>query len=145
MASGAAGASGPHHVGQAVAVSRWAAAYRFYDRISAIRLFGWGAPGRWLLNAPLLNYSPIHPVLWPNLMLIAVAGCRLSCSRHRADDAFTDSSRATPAVAGVQAGCQDVRVRGCSATLMVSCLSTHRRPAIICWQALSFYCVGARG
>lgn len=46
----------------------------YADRLPPIRLLGWGALLSGLLLIPLLNYPLVYPVLWPSLILVAVAG-----------------------------------------------------------------------
>ncbi len=46
----------------------------FTDRIPATRLLGWGGLLSGVLLFPLLNYPLIYPVLWPSLVLVAIAG-----------------------------------------------------------------------
>lgn len=46
----------------------------YADRLPPIRLLGWGALFSGLLLIPLLNYPLVYPVLWPSLILVAVAG-----------------------------------------------------------------------
>ncbi len=46
----------------------------FADRIPALKLLGWGALLSGVMSALLLNYPLIYPVLWPSLILVAVAG-----------------------------------------------------------------------
>jgi MFS family permease len=46
----------------------------FADRIPTIRLLGWGGLLSGVLLFPLLNYPLVYPVLWPSLVLVAIAG-----------------------------------------------------------------------
>ncbi len=46
----------------------------FADRVSAVRLLGWGALVGGVLDGLLLNYPLVYPVLWPSLVLVAIAG-----------------------------------------------------------------------
>lgn len=46
----------------------------FADRVPSVRLLGWGALLSGILCLPLLNYPLFYPVLWPSLVLVAVAG-----------------------------------------------------------------------
>ena len=46
----------------------------FADRIPAVKLLGWGALLSGVMSALLLNYPLVYPVLWPSLVLVAVAG-----------------------------------------------------------------------
>jgi MFS family permease len=46
----------------------------FADRIPTAYLLGWGGLLSGLLLVPLLNYPLVYPVLWPGLILTAVAG-----------------------------------------------------------------------
>jgi len=46
----------------------------FANRVPAIRLLGWGALFSGVLLVPLLNYPLVYPVLWPSLVLVALAG-----------------------------------------------------------------------
>ena len=47
---------------------------RFADRVSPLRLLGWGALLGGVMDALLLNYPLLYPALWPALVIIAVAG-----------------------------------------------------------------------
>ena len=62
----------------------------FADHIPAVKLLGWGALLSGLLMIPLLNYPLLYPVLWPSLVLVAIALCNVW---YGADDTFADRSR----------------------------------------------------
>ena len=47
---------------------------RFANRVSPLRLLGWGALLGGIMDALLLNYPLVYPLLWPALVIIAVAG-----------------------------------------------------------------------
>ena len=46
----------------------------FADRVPMLKLLGWGALLGGVMDGLLLNYPLFYPVLWPSLVLIAVAG-----------------------------------------------------------------------
>ena len=46
----------------------------FADRFPMLKLLGWGALLGGVMDGLLLNYPLFYPVLWPSLVLIAIAG-----------------------------------------------------------------------
>lgn len=46
----------------------------FADRVPAVRLLGWGALAGGFMDGLILNYPLVYPMLWPSLVLVAVAG-----------------------------------------------------------------------
>ena len=46
----------------------------FADRFPMLKLLGWGALLGGVMDGLLLNYPLVYPVLWPSLVLVAIAG-----------------------------------------------------------------------